>query len=107
MVYKIILAVVFVCMQTLAMADTTQDKEEYCSDIAELAYNIQGARQSGASPERLLAIANTAETPSLKKLVKTITLQAFEVPRFSTEQFQQQASNDFRESMFLRCMKVK
>lgn len=68
-----------------------------CQPIADIARELQAARQAGAPLAKALAIF---EEPALQAL----TLSAWREPRYSTEEYKLRAIAEFENRVLLQCM---
>jgi hypothetical protein len=69
-----------------------------CENTADTAKSIMEARQVGMSMGKIL---NMSEN----KVIHEMVFQAYEVPRFQTDEFQQRAISNFREKWEFDCLK--
>jgi len=74
--------------------------QSHCERVGILATSIMEARQSGAPMSELMKIADG------NKLLQLMVVQAYEEPRFSSDRYQQNATNDFRAEWELACYKA-
>lgn len=83
-----------------------------CTSAGELAYTIMEARQGGMSLDDTLktmlgTIAQTSPgKTAVKTLVKNMVLEAYEVPRYGTAEYQIEASGDYRDKVQLICLRT-
>ena len=77
-------------------------KDDFCNFYAGAADAIMTARQAGASLEQMLAVSD--RHPDVREVTRLLTIQAFKVPRFSTEKFRTDAVQDFRNAAHLHCL---
>ena len=73
---------------TLALATSAQ--ADQCQDAGDLAEAVMTARQNGAPISQLMEIANGQE------IIVKMVLMAYGEPRYSTDEFQSRAIEDFR-----------
>ncbi|MFC6328191.1 hypothetical protein [Alloalcanivorax gelatiniphagus] len=91
---------------TPALAETAPESEfkarmERCKLMERFGETVMLARQSG------MALSDTLETlnkDSSMPLLNAIAMKAWEVPRFSSEQLQLRAVNEFKDGIFHGCM---
>jgi len=76
---------------TLALITTplTAETEDPCPMLGELAASIMENRQVGTPISDMMAVAPDND------LVTSIVLQAYQEPRYSTEEYRQRAVDDF------------
>lgn len=81
-------------------AQTQSDYMELCREISNLAESIMSNRQSGASMVQMMDIADG------NGLAQSLVAAAYEEPRYSTPQYQQEAISDFRDQAYLECYRA-
>lgn len=81
-----------------------QDKLAVCNSISSLAETIMKQRQNGAPMSEMMRIAGEAGG-ALGKVGEELVIMAYEKPRYRTENYQQRAIEDFRDSAHLECVK--
>lgn len=76
-----------------------------CQIVESLARTMMKARQSGMPAVELLkVIEQQKETPQVKTAMKNLMVEAYKQPRFSVEEYQQNAINDFANEWFVMCL---
>ena len=80
---------------TLALATSAQ--ADQCQDAGDLAEAVMTARQNGAPISQLMEIASGQE------IIVKMVLMAYGEPRYSTDQFQSRAIEDFRNLWEVGC----
>lgn len=102
------------CTPAPALAATHDDvqaaKEQACESVAGLAESVMRARQSGAPLAGIMKHANGLKTESkddelMKAKLKSFIVEAYEHPKFNSEQFKQNAIQDFADKKQLQCLK--
>ena len=92
------------------------DSEEIARKLTKLcqvqeqgASAIMGLRQNGERIAKILSTyenQNPADTDTdVNKMIKRVILEAYEEPRFMTEEFKSRAITDYADKVFLRCLK--
>lgn len=81
----------------LALTLATSAQADKCQDAGDLAESVMTARQNGTPISRLMEIANGQEV-----IVKMV-LMAYGKPRYSTDEFQSRAIEDFRNLWEIGC----
>lgn len=76
-----------------------EDKYDECETDYALAEAIMDARQSGVS------IVNALK-PAPDDYIREVVRQAYETPRFSSEEFQRRAVSDYAEMAYKVCVEV-
>lgn len=82
-----------------AAADANADT---CDLVNKLAHSIMDARQRGVDMAEAMRLANESE---IADLIKPIIIAAYEKPRYSVEENQRNAVTDFKNSVYLVCVK--
>ncbi|MDD2724427.1 MAG: hypothetical protein PHH59_10455 [Methylovulum sp.] len=77
--------------------DTPKSK---CDAISELALQIMSGRQKGVSMSKMMHIAEQ------NKLTQALIIAAYEINRFSTEEYQTRVIEEFRDDAHLQCVKA-
>ena len=81
----------------LALTLATSAQADQCQDAGDLAEAVMTARQNGAPISQLMEIANGQE------IIVKMVLMAYGEPRYSTDQFQSLAIEDFRNLWEVGC----
>lgn len=81
---------------------SANEKGEMCSAASELAETIMRNRQDGVSMAKMMSV----EMGELKEAAEILIISAYEKPRFSTEKNKNDAVADFRDSVYLECIKA-
>jgi hypothetical protein len=89
-----------------AMPLQAENWREFCGSMGELAATIMENRQSGVSMATMME-AVPGEGNSTSELSETLIISAFETPRYSTDQMQKRAVEEFRDEAYLSCVKAK
>lgn len=76
-----------------------EDRQDECAIDYDLAETIMEARQSGVS------IVNALK-PATDDYIRELVHQAYETPRFSSEEFQSRAVSDYAEMVYKVCVEV-
>lgn len=97
---KYMLTAVMLSLVTPAYAGV---KDELCPKLAELAQSVMAARQKGVPLEVLMPLTNRGKEPKIEQLAKAIILEAYAVPQYSSEQYQNSAIVEFGNSVSLAC----
>ena len=88
---KAILLAVLLGASATAAADA-------CKMTGDIAEKMMMARQLGVSMQSVMA---AAESP----LRKAMVMDAYEVPRYATDEFQKRKAQDFRDKWYMSCYK--
>ena len=106
---KTILTVLFfILITTPAFAEDTW--KTTCEALSETAGSIMSARQAGVPLAQMMNMLTEKEpvgaTEKDKRYVEGLVLQAYEQPRFNTEDDKNNSINDFQNTIYLRCAKM-
>ena len=82
---------------TPVFAQEVKGTEDPCLTLGVISTTVMEARQRGVSIGDLMVVAKESE------LLQAIILAAYQVPRFNTEEYQQQAVADFGNEVMLAC----
>lgn len=87
--------------------DNQIESEHICNSVALASKKIMSFRQNtnGDLAEFIDEINSRDERPKLKKLMKTITYEAFDRPQWSTEESKNKEVVDFSNKMYMDCVK--
>lgn len=97
---KYILTTILLCAAATSNAAT---REEVCPEIANLAMTIMTARQLGIPMENLMQAADQDVEQVYEDLAKAMIMEAYSAPRYSSEEFQQQAITEFGNAVSVAC----
>ena len=84
---------------TLSFAASAEDKQSQCTEISDFAGNIMTLRQLGKP------MADTFKISGGSKFVESIIIEAYEHPKFSTEEYRKESVSKFKNKYFLMCIK--
>jgi len=103
-VMKKVICVVLFCFIILS-ASSVQAKNwlDLCNALGNAAEEVMKGRQTGVPMQSMIG-ALDMNSP-LSKVFLTMITTAYEQPRFSTTKYQQAAIKDFKDSIFLACVK--
>ena len=90
----------------VAMSLTVQaeEKQDICGMVNELAGSIMSARQRGVDMAQAMSLASESGAADI---IKPIIIAAYEKPRYSVAENQQLAVTDFKNSVYLVCVKLQ
>ena len=91
---KLILAALF--LPTLALAE--KPTFEVCQSYSTYAETVMESRQLGVD------MASAYEMVKDEKILSTILMSAYDSPRYSTQDFKDNAISDFKNKWFLYCI---
>jgi hypothetical protein len=80
-------------------ADETPTRESICTEVQETARLIMEHRQKGTPMATLYKAVSDA-------FFKSVIIQAYEYPKMSLQENQQEVTNDFADRYFLMCVKA-
>jgi hypothetical protein len=88
-------------MLTLSLTSWAQSKtDERCSELAEFSQTVMEARQRGIDMQRLIQLSQGNE------LAIRIIIEAYDVPRYRTSEYQQNAVTEFANKIQVTCYKA-
>ena len=95
---KLLLAITIATLSTGVMAaDKKPTQQEYCAGIAEFAKTAMTVRQNG------LPLVKALEFSPIP-LTTTILLQAYDISKFSTQEYKLNAITEFQNSWMVGCL---
>lgn len=104
---NVIISALLLATTHSALAQTPK-QPTVCDAFYEFAHLMMEIRQAGSPlPEALAAVEAESKdlTPSEKKMMQSIVLEAYEHVRFSSKERQQAKIVDFANDMMLACLK--
>ena len=84
---------------TPAVAKEEATKQDICDAYGKVAEAIMTARQGGVSMSKSMALADD------NNLVKSLVIEAYEQPAYSTESVKKKTIRDFADNFLLVCYK--
>jgi soluble P-type ATPase len=101
--------ILIVAMAILAALSTTASAElTECKSHSYLAGEVMNSRQSGQQMAAVIDIVKAeADNSRLVQLAQLIVVDAYESPRFSTENYKARAISEFKNKWYLRCFKAQ
>lgn len=101
---KIAIALLLACLPLLTCEKAVASDNALCESMSNLAGAIMEGRQAGRDMAEMMK-AGSSNDPAIVKLRESFIVAAFEEPRYSSEEYQQKATADFKNSVFLQCFK--
>lgn len=98
----VINAALFVCALLASAAHADDSARQKCKKIADMGSQIMTGRQAGAAMSQLMEVPSEGK---LGDLLRSITIAAYEIPRYSSEDRKKQAVEDFHNEVYLGCIK--
>ena len=95
----------FLIIGLLVTSTFVQAEDDTCSGVSEFAKAVMSARQYGVSAIKLVKIAEEAFGKDDALAIEMIDV-AFSEPRYNTEEFKQEAIEEFTSMYFLECYKI-
>lgn len=90
--------ILFALLVSLSLAAGAQNATaQRCAKLGELASSVMEARQGGVPFTKMIELAEG------NKLVEAIVVEAFKIPRYSSEPYQRKAISDFVEKVEVTC----
>lgn len=84
------------------MSADTATIHQACTNLAETAKQVMIARQNGSPIQGLMQIA----IKNNSNITMTIIKEAYQLPRYSTKEYQQKSISDFSNQWYLECYNV-
>lgn len=97
---KLILTLAIALMSTTSFAGDL----EKCENVSELARKIMEARQLNMPMSKLLRVFKN-EDGSINQGIKFMIIDAYDTPRFSTEEYRRGVIRDFSNEWFKGCIR--
>jgi hypothetical protein len=88
-----------------APPSSAQTEDEVCKVLGDLGAVTMTARQKGAPLSDILKLFNNSSDEYITELARKFAITAYELPRYLTEENQQQAISEFRDVIELACYK--
>lgn len=79
-----------------------EEKQDVCVQVDALAQSVMEARQAGVQLSRMISIAKQTGTYDL---IKPLIIAAYDRPQFNGEAYQRKAVNEFKNQVYLECIK--
>jgi hypothetical protein len=92
----------FVAMTNAALAQT-----DTCETVSKIATSVMDNRQSGVPLSKMMEIVRAVEKTPVGPIAKTMTIDAYEQPRFNTKDMQKRMIGDFADKYTLICEKAR
>jgi hypothetical protein len=93
-------ALIAICFAAAGAHAVAEDSwRTLCEEVADLASTTMASRQSGAPMANVMSMS---EDPSFEDIV----ISAYERPRYTTQEHQQRAIQNFRDEWYLDCVKA-
>lgn len=89
-----------------ALLTTTAQAQDFCTTIAKTATSIMQGRQIGVPMSNVMTLANQPHFTDVAKLLKSMVVEAYEQPRFSSKAHQDRAVTEFSNKQMLACMRA-
>lgn len=102
-IYFIATAFLAACFSAQGAPGPDEDLEE-CKRMEDSAKMVMKARQAGAPMSKLWDVAVNTHDEYLEGMYKMLIRNAFDKPRFSTEEMQERSVTDFQNDFFAACM---
>lgn len=81
-----------------------EEKQDVCVQMDSLAKNIMEARQAGVELSRMIELS---KKNNVYEAVKPLLIAAYDYPVFTGEQYQKKAVLNFKNDVYLQCLKMK
>jgi hypothetical protein len=102
-----IIAVLVIISFSTSNSYGNEKQDLYIKGIGPIAGSIMKHRQSGTDIGSLFAVFdNTNHDPSIQRVIKTIIIEAYDEPKYSSPAYQQNAITEFQNRVTLECLKA-
>ena len=102
---KLVITLILVLIATPAIAEE-RTWQESCQTTANLAEIVMTRRQEGVSIVEMVTIVKDMPIGSKEReLTESILINAYGQPKFSTEEYIEEAITDFKNEVYLECAK--
>ena len=81
------------------------DWRELCGTIEKLATTIMKGRQSGMSMAKMMEITAEKHIEGVTDLLEKLIIAAYDSPRYNTKSIQKRTVEEFRDKVYLKCVK--
>lgn len=98
---KLLTALALTLTFTANASEEKKSEVDVCNQISELAERYMTLRQDGVSMSKLY------KTAKGNKLVEKMIVDAYEVPKFSTDEYREIQVSKFKNRWFLNCVKSR
>lgn len=98
---KLLTALALTLTFTTNASEENKGEVDVCNQISELAERYMTLRQDGVSMSKLY------KTAKGNKLVEKMVVDAYEVPKFSTDEYREIQVSKFKNRWFLNCVKSR
>lgn len=89
----------------LALPSSDKQSERLCEGIGQAARSIMEGRQNGVSMIKLMSVADNAG--ELAPLLKNLVQDAYDSPRYETQEMKKRAAQDFEDKVYATCLKLR
>ena len=91
----------------LAITLTTSTyAKDNCIGLSEISANIMSNRQHGTDITKLINVINKPRFATQKPYAQMKIIDAYNEPRYSTTEYQDQAIADFKNEAYLECFRI-
>jgi len=87
-------------------ASMTYASDDICGKYSELSESIMSARQAGVPAVKMIETQIETDNVAFFNLYKELVIEAYEWPRYSFEDLQQESINDFKNKIYIECLKA-
>lgn len=85
---------------------TSVHAKDNCIVLSEISANIMSNRQHGTDITRLINLINKPRFATQKPYAQIKIIDAYNEPRYSTTEYQDQAIADFKNEAYLECFRI-
>ena len=96
----------FIGILIVLMASAPAIAADICGNLSSLAATVMRGGQAGVSMKIQMDVFNQDKFSLTKGLGRALIIEAYERPRYSTKKYQQREIENFRDKVYLRCVKT-
>lgn len=82
-------------------------QKDYCSRAAQVAESLMNARQKGVSLQDAMEALKSSYPKNVHGFIEKLVISAYEIPRYSSSEYQRRAAGEFRDKAHLQCLKTR
>lgn len=98
------------CLLCSMPAMANDAKEEMCPSLSSLAETVMTARQKGVPMNKLMGVLSSSQLgqePTLKDVIRTMVIEAYNRTKFNSTQYQQEAAVEYGNEWNVACWQSK
>lgn len=96
---KLLLGLLLLSSSVIAVEEKKETDKELCENLSKLAKEVMISRQAGVPMSKLIDIVD--------KDFAFIIVRAYEQPKFSLQDYKDNAANEYADEVYLLCYKAR